>query len=56
MEAIAEKSREGKQLMKIENGGNVIASLSKQQTMSDVKPAELDWIHSLFRENKVYTS
>ena len=55
MEAIAEKSREGKQLMKIENGGNVIASLSKQQTMSDVKPAELDWIPSLFSVKTRYT-
>ncbi|MFC0013579.1 MULTISPECIES: DUF6470 family protein [Allobacillus] len=55
MEAISQKASEGNQLMKIENGGNVIASLSKQQTMADVKPAALDWIPSHFSVKTNYT-
>ncbi|MBR7552682.1 DUF6470 family protein [Allobacillus sp. GCM10007491] len=55
MEAISQKANEGNQLMKIENGGNIIASLSKQQTMSDVKPAALDWIPSHFSVKTSYT-
>ncbi|MFB9973260.1 hypothetical protein FPQ10_10870 [Allobacillus sp. SKP2-8] len=55
MEAISQKANEGNQLMKIENGGNVIASLSKQQTMADVKPAALDWIPSHFSVKTNYT-
>ena len=55
LEAIAEKSREGEQLKKIENGGNVIASLAKQASMAEVKPAALDWIPSHFSVKTSYT-
>jgi hypothetical protein len=55
LEGIARRAAEGEQLMKIENGGNAIASIAKQK--SNPKPKELgkNWAPMIGNVNIEYT-
>ncbi|GEL78709.1 DUF6470 family protein [Tenuibacillus multivorans] len=54
LQSLAKESQEGDQLMKIENGGNAIASIGKNNAYEPMKEFNVGWIPSHFAVKTSY--